>query len=223
LSPLSLCLPGAPHQPQAPSMRSTTHDSVQQAAMPDVATQEQRGLLRTRKQLSRERTSHVQRVASFTSVLRPGTFLTCLEFPSGYSTPAASRRPSPPWRAQAAGRALQETWMRRSQRLLGRPIKAPANRCWVRFTSCRDPGVSPLADPRAPATTGRSRARAWRARTSPLLSVALDPCLALCRSARTVLADRRPDLVGDSSDHLTVQIFGSGSCVASITGPNGDA
>ena len=30
--------------------------------MPNAATQEQRGLLRTRKQLTRERTSHVQRL-----------------------------------------------------------------------------------------------------------------------------------------------------------------
>ena len=39
-----------------------THGLVRGSFVPDAATQEQRGLLRTRKQLTRERTSHVQRL-----------------------------------------------------------------------------------------------------------------------------------------------------------------
>ena len=38
------------------------HGLIRASFVPDVQTQEQRGLLRTRKQLTRERTSHVQRV-----------------------------------------------------------------------------------------------------------------------------------------------------------------
>ena len=38
------------------------HGLVRASFVPDMATQEQRGLLRTRKQLTRERTSHVQRL-----------------------------------------------------------------------------------------------------------------------------------------------------------------
>jgi len=38
------------------------HGLIRASFVPDMATQEQRGLLRTRKQLSRERTSHVQRL-----------------------------------------------------------------------------------------------------------------------------------------------------------------
>jgi hypothetical protein len=38
------------------------HGLIRAAFVPNVATQEQRGLLRTRKQLNRERTSHVQRL-----------------------------------------------------------------------------------------------------------------------------------------------------------------
>jgi transposase len=38
------------------------HGLIRASFVPDTATQEQRGLLRTRKQLSRERTSHVQRL-----------------------------------------------------------------------------------------------------------------------------------------------------------------
>ena len=38
------------------------HGLIRGSFVPDAATQEQRGLLRTRKQLSRERASHVQRL-----------------------------------------------------------------------------------------------------------------------------------------------------------------
>ena len=38
------------------------HGLIRASFVPDVQTQEQRGLLRTRKQLTRERTSHVQRL-----------------------------------------------------------------------------------------------------------------------------------------------------------------
>jgi transposase len=38
------------------------HDLIRAGFVPNAATQEQRGLLRTRKQLTRERTSHVQRL-----------------------------------------------------------------------------------------------------------------------------------------------------------------
>jgi transposase len=38
------------------------HGLIRASFVPNVATQGQRGLLRTRKQLTRERTSHVQRL-----------------------------------------------------------------------------------------------------------------------------------------------------------------
>ncbi len=38
------------------------HGLIRASFVPDVQTQEQRGLLRTRKQLTRERTSHIQRL-----------------------------------------------------------------------------------------------------------------------------------------------------------------
>jgi transposase len=38
------------------------HGLIRASFVPDAQTQEQRGLLRTRKQLTRERTSHIQRL-----------------------------------------------------------------------------------------------------------------------------------------------------------------
>ncbi len=69
----ALTLANAAHVKNVPGRKTDTNDAtwladllahglIRGSFVPDAATQEQRGLLRTRKQLVRERTSHVQRL-----------------------------------------------------------------------------------------------------------------------------------------------------------------